>query len=538
MIARAKSRRLSSMTIDEAINDPGLLGAALGDALSWKTWRVVLKAAFGIELNRDEARAFESVAGSRSPPTQRVRELWCIIGRRGGKSKIAAALAVYFALFTSPRLSVGEIGTVAVIAASRDQAAVVFNYVKGFFAASEILQREVVASNASEITLRNGIVISVHSTSFRTVRGRTLIACIFDEVAFWRDETSATPDIETYRAILPALATTNGMLIGISTPYRKIGLLNAKHRDHFGIDSDDVLVVKGGTTVFNPTLSAATIETQRQADPTSATSEWDAEFRTDISTFLDDELIDAAVEHGRPLELPPRPFPAFYRAFTDSAGGTGRDAYTLAIAHMEAEHFVIDLVRGTRPGQKFDPQQVTNDYAKLLKEYRVSSVTGDNYSAQWVAGAWQHTNILYVQSDIPKSQIYLECLPLFTRGLVVLPDHARLLKELRLLERQTHRGGKDSVDHPRGQHDDYANSVCGVLRTLSNHLGFDATFNWNDGTDDDDRYSEVALKRRQRIQAIMRGHLDGDSSQAHPNLSNADLRRFAQPVALGVLLKP
>src|SRR6202035_173994 len=146
---------------------------------------------------------------------------------------------------------------------------------------------------------------------------------------------------------------------------------------------------------------------------------------TDISTFLDDELIDAAIEHGRPLELPPRPFPSFYRAFTDASGGTGRDAYTVAIAHKEAEHYVVDVVRGTRQGQKFDPQQVTNDYATLLKEYRVSSVTGDNYAAQWTQAAWRDTGIIYVPSDIPKSAIYLESLPLWTRGLVRLPDHAR-----------------------------------------------------------------------------------------------------------------
>ena len=65
-----------------------------------------------------------------------------------------------------------------------------------------------------------------------------------------------------------------------------------------------------------------------------------------------------------------------------------------------------------------------------------------------------------------------------------LPDHAKLLRELRLLERHTHRSGKDSIDHPRGGHDDHANAVCGVLRGLSNHLGFDATYaGWNDDDD-------------------------------------------------------
>jgi terminase large subunit-like protein len=480
------------MNIDQALA-PNLLGAALGDMLTWQTWRTVLKACFGLALNRDEARAFESVAGSRAPPTQRVRELWAIVGRRGGKSKVAAALAVFFALFTAPRLSIGEVGMVLVLAASRDQAAVVFNYIRGFFDASPILKREVANVTASEITLRNGIVISVHSTSFRTVRGRTLICAIFDEIAFWRDESSATPDVETYRAVLPALLTTNGLLVAISTPYRKLGLLHQKHRDHFGVDGDEVLCVQGSTRQFNPTISEASIETQRQADPTSASSEYDAQFRTDISTFLDDALIDAAIEHGRPLELPPRPHPAFYRAFTDSAGGTGRDAYTLAIAHKEAERYVIDVVRGTRHGQKFDPQQVTKDYAELCKQYRISGVTGDNYSAQWVAGAWLDTGIVYSVSDLPKSGIYLECLPLFTRGLVGLPDHPKLIRELRLLERVTHRGGKDSVDHPRGQHDDFANSVCGVLRTLSNYLGFSLEAMLDDGIEN--------TKERQQLEA-------------------------------------
>jgi hypothetical protein len=44
------------MNIDDAISNPALLGAALGEPATWKTWRVVLNAAFGIELNRDEAR--------------------------------------------------------------------------------------------------------------------------------------------------------------------------------------------------------------------------------------------------------------------------------------------------------------------------------------------------------------------------------------------------------------------------------------------------------------------------------------------------
>ena len=66
--------------------------------------------------------------------------------------------------------------------------------------------------------------------------------------------------------------------------------------------------------------------------------------------------------------------------------------------------------------------------------------------------------------------VYLECIPLFARGLVGLPDHPKLLRELRLLERHTHRSGKDAVDHPRNGHDDHANVVCGVLHLLSKQV--------------------------------------------------------------------
>ena len=312
----------------------------------------------------------------------------------------------------------------------------------------------------------NGVTIAVHANNYRSVRGRTLLCAIFDEVAFWRDDSSATPDVETFSAVLPSLSTVGGMLIGISTPYRKIGLLHQKFRDHFGVDSPDVLVVQGPTSLFNPTMPADEIASQRAADPTAAGAEWDAEFRTELTAYLDDALIERAVDYGRPLELPPRPGVA-YHAYVDASGGVGHDAYTCCIAHKEKDQHVIDLCRGTVGA--FDPHEVTRAYAALLKEFRCYSVCGDYYGAEWVTSAWSATGVRYTRSTIAKSQIYQEVAPLFARGLVSLPDHPKLLRELRLLERRTHRSGKDSVDHGRTGHDDFANAVCGALHTMSAH---------------------------------------------------------------------
>jgi hypothetical protein len=461
--------------VDRALSDSRLLGAALGDAASWRTWRVVLKAAFGLTLNEEEAKTFALIAGGRKPPTSRVRELWAVIGRRGGKSRVAAAIAVYLALFVKHRLAKGEKGMVLVLAASVAQARAVYEYIRGFLDASVALSKEVLSANRAELTLANGIIIAVHSNSFRTIRGRTLLACVMDETAFWRDESSALPDVETYRGILPALATTNGMLIGISTPYRKLGLLYQKHREHFGVDDPRVLVVQGSAQMFNPSLADAEIEAQRSADPVAATSEWDAEFRTDISSYLDEASIEAAIEYARPLEIPPAGRDTYYKAFTDPSGGTGHDSFTLAVGHKEpgdSGRFILDVIRGTQPGEVRDPELTTSEYAQLLTEYGINEVTGDHYSAGWCENAWARCGIRYIRSALSKSDIYLEVIPLFTRGLVRLPEHPKLLRELRLLERHTHRSGRDTVDHPRNGRDDYVNAVAGVLRELSNFLGY------------------------------------------------------------------
>ena len=53
------------------------------------------------------------------------------------------------------------------------------------------------------------------------------------------------------------------------------------------------------------------------------------------------------------------------------------------------------------------------------------------------------------------------------RGAVRLPDHTRLIRELRLLERRTSRAGRDVIDAPRGISEDHANATCGALALLA-----------------------------------------------------------------------
>jgi hypothetical protein len=491
------------LAIDRALLDPKLLGAALGDASTWSVWITILRAAFGLKLSEEELKVFAHVAGDRTPPTKRVRELWCVAGRRGGKSRMAAALAVYIACFVRHKAAPGERLMVLVLAASLDQSKSVFGFALAFLQESPVLRREIIDYTTSEIRLRNGVVIACHANSFRNVRGRSLAGVILDEVSFWRDDSTATPDTEVYTAVLPSLATTNGMLVGISSPYRKVGLLHAKHKQFLGVSDDDNLIVQGSSQTFNPSLTDAVISAQKLADPTAAASEWDAEFRADLVGFLDDATIERAVNRDRPLELPPMRPPTHYRAGVDASGGAiSGDAYSICIAHREGDKYVIDVVRGQRG--PFDPKIVTQEYAALCKEYRISSVTGDLYGHQWVQATWRDCAIGYVVADRNASQIYLECLPLWTRGLVELPDHPALLRELRLLERIPGRVGKDQVTHPRNMHDDLANALSICLHSLASYMSYDLTNPglWDEAPNDPE--AEAAAWRVMRFKQHLR----------------------------------
>jgi len=452
-----------AISLIEAMSDPELFAPWFAGN-SWDGWRAVLKAAVAAPMTGEELQFFQSVAGGRDPPSKPVRELWCACGRRAGKDSIASAIAAHAAaLFNQGhRLRPGERALVMCLAVDRDQAKIVMRYTRSFFTDIPMLQGMVEKETTQGFELDNGIDVTISTNSFRAVRGRAILCAILDETAFWRDETSATPDEETYKAILPALASIPGsILIGISSPYRRNGLLWRKYREHFG-KNGDVLVIQAPTRTLNPLIDPAIIEAALADDPVSAACEWLAQFRDDIAGFLDEASIEAAIDASRPLELPPREGIS-YQAFVDASAGR-HDAFCIGIAHREGETIVADVIRGRKP--PFDPAIVAGEFAALAKEYRCGKVIGDNFSGEWVAQAFKAAGVDYTRSELPKSGLYLEGLPAFSRGTVSIPYHTQLIRELRLLERRTARTGKDSVDHGPSGSDDHANVLFGAMYLL------------------------------------------------------------------------
>jgi hypothetical protein len=453
---------MSLSTTSAAIADETLLGSAFAGP-SWAVWRAVLRAAEGLPLDEDQLLLFRGVA-ERDPPEGRVRELWAIAGRRSGKDSVASAIATAAALGDyRAHLRPGERATVMCLACDRAQARIVHRYIVAYFR-NPLLAPLVERETDDGLELTTGVEIIVATNSYRAVRGRSVIAAIFDETAFWRDEASATPDVETYNAVMPSLATLPGaLLVGISTPYRRSGLLFDKWRTSYGKPDAEVLVVKGETRLFNPTVPQSVIEQALERDPEAAAAEWLAEWRSDLADFVSREVVDAVRVAGR-YELPPMAG-VRYAAFVDPSGGSS-DSMTLAIGHAEEDgRAILDAVREVRA--PFKPAEAVAEFAALLAHYHLNSVTGDRYAGEWPRERFIEHGITYVPAEHPKSDIYREFLPLLNGGAVELLDHPRLIAQLCALERRTARGGRDSIDHPPAAHDDIANAVAGVLVMLS-----------------------------------------------------------------------
>lgn len=318
------------------------------------------------------------------------------------------------------------------------------------------LQALVVDFGSDAIELSNGVVIEVHTNSFRAVRGRTLPCCIFDEVAFWRDENFASPDVEVYNAVSPGLARMPGStLIMISSVHKRAGLLYQKVRDHYGKDDPDVLVAMGATLVFNPSFDRGIIEKALEQDPERFGAEYLCKWRDDLSTSIDRALLAAAVDKG--VIVRPPIDGVNYVAGCDASGGRN-DSFTAAIVHKERDGSITLDVSFERKAP-FNPSEVVSEVIRLMKDYRCRAVTGDHYGANWTVETFAKAGSKYIQSDRDRSAVYMDTLPIFTSGRAPLLDNPKLISQFASLERRTFSTGRERID-PGPGHDDLANSAA------------------------------------------------------------------------------
>lgn len=452
----------------EALNDPQLLaGAMVGP--SWDGWRALLLAASGARLSRGERRYFTALTGRpKEPGDGQLSEVFlCIGGRRGGKSKAMATLAVWLASCCdwTENLSLGETGRVLFVAPTERQASVVEDYVRALFASNELLRSLIEHQTAHTLTLKRSVALEVQAASAAHSRGMTAVGIILDESCFLPSGDAHNSGEDLVTALRPSLSTTGGPLLLTSSPAGAEGLVYQLYKRHYGKDGDArCIVAKGSSRELNPSLKASIIDRAYADDAVAAAAEYGAEFREPVSSYLTRELVERAIEKGVTgrVRLPQ----IQYEAFCDCSSGAGRDSFALCIGHKSSDRdrpvAVIDFIAEEKP--PFDPVNVIRALCEHLKAWGINTVHGDQYGMPYVT-TFSRNGIHYQVASPSTSEIYLHCLPSWTSGgISMLDGHSRAVDQLVSLKRK-YQSGRETVSHPdrANAHDDLATVISGVI---------------------------------------------------------------------------
>ena len=472
------------MTILDLIDDPKLLGRFFKGE-SWRPWRIFLAVAFKLhhQLSNADLAIFRLATGRTTLPAL-VAEIFCCCGRRAGKSQIAAVIALFSAFINQyPNRSVGEIITIPVVAATRSQARTILRYIRGFINAVPHFRKLVVRDMGEMVELSNGVTIEILAGSSRSIRGYTFGCALCDEIGFWEiGENFSDPDDQILEAIRPSLATSDGLLVCLSSPYSRRGELWRNFQKHWGNDSSTTLYWKAASRLrsgavgveMNASLAQRVVDRAFEDDESAALADYHGEFRRDIETVVTHEMVDACVIRGR-TALPPAEG-ILYHGFVDPSGGSA-DSFTAAISHADSSgRVVVDFLFEAIP--PFSPDLVVQEICVMLRKYRIFSVTGDRYGGEWPRERFRVHGVNYEVSEMTVSQIYQSFLPLLNSARVELLDVRRMLLQLLGLERRVGGSGRDSISHPPGGHDDAINATAGsaVLAAVRAFISREPTF--------------------------------------------------------------
>jgi hypothetical protein len=475
------------ISLTQAMTSPNLFAHVFAAPSFWP-WRTVAKLIDGIPLTEPrEIELYQQCTGRQQLPHRHeqrlLRRFIVLAGRRAGKDRFFSGVAVWRCVSVDWRRhqSPGEQSVVILLGRDRKQAAILRRYCHGLLEV-EALQREIVRQTSDVVEFRNGSQLEIASNDASLVRGRSAIAVIGSECSFWKSEHSVNADEEVVGAAEPSMAMCpdGGLLLLGSTVHRQRGLMYRFYKELFGNEQTNDVCWFAPSRTMNPLLRQSVVDAALASDPYRGAAEFNNRWREDLTDCFPLDAIEQCTDYNV-FERPPQPHTS-YKAYFDSATGTGSDAFTLAIGHrlLDAVGTVmVDVVRERKP--RFVPSDVIKEYSLLLKLYGIHEIHGDAFAGGY-QDEWLRNGIRFIAAEFSTSENYLRSLPMVLSQRARFVNSATLRSQLAGLERSV-AGGHEKVDHPRhaNAHDDVSASVCGLLVVAGNRLAFDLQTMLRDG---------------------------------------------------------
>lgn len=323
-------------------------------------------------------------------------ELVLVIGRRSGKTYLAAAVGAYetykLLLKGNPQNYYGippgkEIGIISV-ATDKDQAGILYRDVSAYFSACGFFA-PYTANNTQTYArfqtpadidhsgpyrenpgARASLRVSFRSCIAKGLRGPGNMIIILDELAHFTDGTQQSSAQAVYDAITPSTATfsrkdevdptvpvgpVEGRILSISSPLGRQGQFYKLYQMAMGGGraARDMLAIQAPTWEVNPTIPASYYEGKYKKDPVVFFTEFGGEFSDRTRGWIEREsdLIECVDTNHRPMTQAPAKRPHFVGIDLGLVG----DGSAIAIGHIEAiegmSKIVVDLVDQIKAGE-------------------------------------------------------------------------------------------------------------------------------------------------------------------------------------------
>jgi hypothetical protein len=424
-----------------------------------------------------------------------------IIGRRGGKTTLAAMLAIYCAIKLNWKkfLHKTPFATVLILSHSREFSEEVLEIIRTFIDNSPVLKKlknNRKKNSASTMNLAipfisddgkieySRVQIKVGAASSKTTRGIAACAVLCDEIAYWNlEDTLKETDEKILKAVRPATKQfgSKAILIKLSSPGIRQGVLYKEYEKWREEKLPDSYVVfKAPSWVWNDILPSEEFEEEWQLDAKGFDSEYRANFVDALSNFIVPEFTDLAVMPGVKF-LPPEAEEdgVTYSAAIDAA--FKGDVFTFSvIGHFEnrLKQYVIKGWEGT-PENPVKASDVAKFARIICKQYGIDFVAADQYSFQPLREIFEQFGVTlkeYPFSITYKKKIYFNLKRRVHSQQIDLLDNDKLIKEIKELVVEQTPSGQIRIGHPAGGSDDYADAtaIASYLATqTAGQLGVD-----------------------------------------------------------------
>lgn len=298
------------------------------------------------------------------------------------------------------------------------------------------------------------------------LRGRSLVGALFTEFAFVRDADYVVNDVELFRAVVPRVLK-GGQVLLESTPFAEVGLLYDLWKENFGKPATAIVAHAPTLVMRTDARMRGIVERERLRDPDNARREFDAEFMSaGAGLFFNPAAIDRCVVDGRQL---PMPRPAGARVGAGGDLGLRSDASAIAVVARGADDaFDLLAIEEARPekGKPLRFSTVMESWSALAKEAGCARVMADLTYVEAVREHLEKQSLELVAvptGQAGKAQTYIELRNLVNDGRLRLPDHPRLIAQLKAVTSRPTSGGGMSISSPRkgGAHGDLVSAlVC------------------------------------------------------------------------------